>query len=166
MMETDTKFRLKGSQISFYSAYIASKLDDKKVYRVSIKELKESRSQRQNRLFWRIVMACCKDDNSSFNDRYELYEYLLKKAGIEATYEFIKKADIPFYKENKYSVIQVDSEYQITTDKESFIICWCMCYPGSSHFNTKEMSDLIEVAIQYADEIGLEHDFRTDWSNI
>lgn len=130
--------------------------------RIKISEVRSQRSLEQNRFFWKIIGTCIDDDNSSFDDKMDLYIYLLQKVGIQAELNWF---DINTLDDAKrlYRALKVVQKVDVMDDGNIKHLVICECYKGSSKFNTKEMSALIDEAIRYADEQGIENDFWNEW---
>jgi hypothetical protein len=123
------------------------KLDMDKVYIVEIKEPKSKRSLEQNKMLWQLIHSIAKKQHQ---DDMEVYCALLERADALSDYiitaydmeddlrkcfrgvRFIRKQDVNGKECNIYKV-----------------------YIGSSKMNTKEMTELLDIALQLCDELGI-----------
>ena len=118
----------------------------------------------QNALYWAIIGDCVKHPNSSFADRNKLHVYILKQANVKSV---IRWSDHPKDLLKKYRAYEI-IEYVTVRDKQGNIkrLAICQCYESSAELNKKEMAELIEKAIEYAELIGLEKPYGDEWRAI
>lgn len=124
------------------------------MYEVTIKQHKESRSVKQNKLLWAIIEKVSDEVNGSHreDDIWNVYKELLRRANVK--YEIVaaeKKAKHILDEHFRYVEELPNS---LTTQKGRTLIAY-KCYIGSSKFNTKEMNELIEAIKDYAAEYGI-----------
>ena len=122
---------------------------------VSAKLYKESRSLRQNKMLWGIIEAISMTINGArlSEDIEKIYIDLLKMANVKTVF----LGAIPEAKkilEGQFRYVQ-ELPNSMTTEKGVKMVLF-KCFIGSSKFDTKEMSELIEVALKYASECGVE----------
>lgn len=117
----------------------------------------DTRSLSQNALYWQIVGDCIKNPNSSYAKKEDLHIYLLKQANVESE---ITWTDKPNNLKGKYRAIEI-LEYMFiqTNNDELKKIYICRCFGSSSKLNKKQMSELIERAIDYSVAIGVNKDY-------
>lgn len=130
-------------------------LDTSKTYALDIKEVKSKRSIEQNKLLWKLLGEIDKVMNGGRSDDVmNIYTLALEKANAKFEYlgalpqteemlkqnfravKFIKKIDLNGVEGNMYK-----------------------CFIGSSKMDTKEMSLLIDTAMDMAEQVGID----TDW---
>ena len=142
-----------GSSIMIQADNMLSTLDDGK-YTVEFKKYRKGRSLDQNAYFWALVGEIAKKEDGDLRNKDILYTHLLMMAGA------------------KYEVIY-GTEEGVNALKETGIIRDCLIqnrkmtmgvpmvtayvFYGSSKFDTKEMSDLIDTTLKYASEVGVEN---------
>ena len=124
------------------------KLDADKLYVCEVKEPKSKRSLQQNKMLWQIIHSIAKEQHQG---DMEVYCALLERAdalsdSIITAYEmedelrkcfrgvrFIRKQEVNGKECNIYKV-----------------------YIGSSKMDTKEMTELLDIAIQLCAELGIQ----------
>jgi hypothetical protein len=119
-------------------------------YKISIDKEKSQRSILQNDKLWAIITDIANEQG--YKDTWELYLQILKKSGAKTTKIPVIKEAIP---ELKKAFRIVTPLYKIKSDSGAEMIV-TECYFGSSSFNTKEMSELIECALEWAENVGLD----------
>lgn len=124
------------------------KIEDGK-YLVEISDYKKNRSLSQNALLWKIINEISRKENGNYAESQNIYLNLLKMAHAKYEYMLVKNEALNGLK-SIYKDIQVIKEDK---EKEQSIV---RVYYGSSKMNTEEMSELIKVAIQYAEEVGID----------
>lgn len=129
-------------------------LQDKEV-EATIKEFKTNRSIEQNEMLWAIVRSISDKINHSHReeDMMNIYKTLLERANIKREYIRTYRAAKNILDDNFRAVLEVPNSLKIENGKET-VGFWV--YYGSSKFNTKEMSELIEIAMDLATEQGVE----------
>ena len=120
------------------------KLDRDKVYTMEVKEPKNKRTLQQNAYMWKLINEIAK---VQYQDEMEVYCQVLEEAN--AKYTWLKGL-----KETKEELLQVFRAVKITRyDEDGFAIF--KCFYGSSKMNTKEMSELLEIVIAWATNLGI-----------
>ncbi len=134
-------------EITFSIPHYQSKwfedIDKSKVYEISLKEKKSQRSIQQNDLLWAIISDIA--EVQGYKDSWKLYLQILKKAGAKTTKIPIIEEAIP---ELKKAFRIVEPLYKLKIEDGELVLC--ECYHGSSSFNTKEMTELIETSLEWA----------------
>lgn len=123
------------------------KLDMEKVYVCEVKEPKSLRSLNQNKMLWNLVHKIAKAQGQTDNEVYcacleradALSDYLISAYDMEDALRksfrgvrFVRKQDVNGKECNIYKV-----------------------YIGSSKMDTKEMGELLDVALQISAELGI-----------
>ena len=115
---------------------------------------KADRSTQQNALMWALIHDIDKEMNgfSSKDGEESLYISLIEEANIKPEYMMmLPEAVERFAKTSGFRIVQ-EVDKRKYNGKEMAVV---KCYPGSSKFDTAEMSDLIEAVLRYADEAGV-----------
>lgn len=123
-------------------------MDLDKYYDVSIKEPTNKRSLQQNKMLWSLIHSIAKSTNQEDND---VYCALLEKADALSDY-IITAVEMEDALRKSFRGIKF-MRMQEVNGKDCYIY---KVYLGSSKMNTKEMTELLETAIQIASELGIE----------
>lgn len=131
-------------------------LDINKIYEIkeddllniNISKAKKSRTLDQNNLLWAIISDIDKKINGipSEISRWDLYIQGIEEAGVEFEDVLIPKKSLKIFK-------QAFRAYKILDEKEDKILL--RCFLGSSKFDTKQMSNLIDYFLKKASELGV-----------
>lgn len=132
----------------FRSTELLKQLENNKLYRLDIAEVKSQRSVQQNKLLWQII-----DEIATFQamDSMDIYCELLELAN--ASYEYIcctKEAEQKL--RQSFRAVKYIKDVEINGKNGSMY----KCFLGSSKMNVKEMNTLIDTAIAYGWELGLD----------
>lgn len=121
-----------------------------------LKEFKSSRSLEQNDMLWGIITQISDKINGSHReeDLLNIYSTLLQRANIKREYIRTLPQAENILKESFRAVIEVPNSRKIENGKET-VGYWV--YYGSSKFDTKEMTELIDIALDLATEVGIEY---------
>jgi predicted Mrr-cat superfamily restriction endonuclease len=133
---------------------LMNELKDIDMLEVSIKKHKESRSVRQNNMLWAIIEKISLEVNGSKreDDVWSIYKDLLKRANVKHVILAAVRKAKPILESNFRYVEELPNS--MTTDKGVELVAF-KCYIGSSQFDTKEMTELIDVALDYAHQVGV-----------
>jgi hypothetical protein len=136
-----------------------SQLKDKELTAV-LKEFKSSRSIEQNDMLWGIITQISDKINGSHReeDLMNIYGNLLQRANIKREYIRTLEQAVNILKDSFRAVIEVPNSRKIENGKET-VGYWV--YYGSSKFDTKEMTELIDIALDFATEVGIDIDRQT-----
>lgn len=126
-------------------------MDLDKYYDVSIKEPTNKRSLQQNKMLWSLIHSIAKATNQEDND---VYCALLEKADALSDY-IITAVEMEDALRKSFRGIKF-MRMQEVNGKDCYIY---KVYLGSSKMNTKEMTELLETAIQIASELEIEVDY-------
>lgn len=140
----------KGEIILKYNGFLADTLDLSKTYDVEIKEYKSKRSIDSNKMFWGILE---KIKEVTDNDLMDLYIDILEKANAKYDYLMVLPDAVEELKKC-FRAVKV-MEYRNYNGKNMAVV---KVWIGSSKYNTKEMSILIDKALQVAAEYGISID--------
>jgi hypothetical protein len=135
-------------------------LKDKEIH-ATLKEFKSSRSIDQNDMLWAIITQVSDKVNGSHQeqDLMNVYGTILQRANIKREYirTLVQARDI--LEQSFRAVLEVPNSRKIENGKET-VGFWV--YYGSSTFDTREMTQLIEVALDIATEVGIDIDRHVD----
>lgn len=126
-------------------------MDLDKYYDVSIKEPTNKRSLQQNKMLWSLIHSIAKATNQEDND---VYCALLEKADALSDY-IITAVEMEDALRKSFRGIKF-MRMQEVNGKDCYIY---KVYLGSSKMNTKEMTELLETAIQIASELEIEVEY-------
>lgn len=115
-------------------------LDEDKVYDVEIKIHREKRSLNANSYCWKLCTEIASAINS---DKDSVYLLMLKRYGISDLVPISNQVPINDY--IKY--------YDIESKTDKYT--WCKIYKGSSKYDTKEMSVLLNGIVSECKEMGI-----------
>lgn len=119
-------------------------LDKDIVYDVKIDKHREKRSLNANAYLWKLVTEI---GNTMRLSKEEVYENMLKSYG--------QSIMIPLPKGNNPSGYSKYYEYECSRQLNGKDADWYKIYKGSSEYNTKEMSILLEGVVQEARNLGI-----------
>ena len=125
-------------------------LEKGKVYKLEISEAKSKRSLEQNRLLWKVIGDIAERDKS-LGDEWDVYIALLKSAKCKFKNYVVQDDEAIEILKGVCRAVEVVGTTTIK-DKEFKVV---RVYEGSSKFNTKEMTTLIDTAMSWASEYGL-----------
>lgn len=126
-------------------------MDLDKYYDISIKEPTNKRSLQQNKMLWSLIHSIAKSTNQEDND---VYCALLEKADALSDY-IITAVEMEDALRKSFRGIKF-MRMQEVNGKDCYIY---KVYLGSSKMNTKEMTELLETAIQIASELEIEVEY-------
>ena len=131
------------------------KMDMDKVYLCEVKEPRSQRSIQQNKMLWQLIHLIAKE---TYQDDMEIYCSLLERADALSDY-IITAYDMEDYLRKSFRGVRFIRKQEVN-GKECNIY---KVYIGSSKMNTKEMTELIDTALQVCSELlidtrGLEYE--------
>lgn len=131
------------------------KMDMDKTYFVEVKEPRSQRSIQQNKMLWQLIHMIAKE---TYQDDMEVYCSLLERADALSDY-IITAYDMEDYLRKSFRGVRFIRKQDVN-GKECNIY---KVYIGSSKMNTKEMTELIDTALQVCSELlidtrGLEYE--------
>lgn len=139
---------------NYHLNMMMNELNDIDMFEVTIKKHKESRSVRQNNMLWSLLEKISLEVNGSRreDDLWNVYKDLLKRAHIKHVILAAVRQAKPILEENFRYVEELPNS--MTTEKGKELVLF-KCFIGSSRFDTREMAELIDTALDYAHEIGV-----------
>lgn len=129
------------------------KLDMDKTYICDIKEPRSKRSIEQNRLLWLLIHKIAKE---TYQDDMDVYCAVLERADALSDY-VITAVDMQDTLRKSFRGVKF-IRMQEVNGKDCYVF---KVYLGSSKMNTAEMTELIEITMQVASELGI--DTREEW---
>ena len=123
-------------------------VDPEKHYVLELKEVRSKRTLEQNRYMWALIHRIAHKQEQT---EVEIYTSALEEANAKFIYLLgIPEAEDELRK-NFRAVKIVRPTYE--NGKEYLVY---KCFVGSSKLNTKEMAQLLEIIIMWAEELGIE----------
>lgn len=146
-----------GMEIAFkvdkhsYNWISACKSLETQPYALEISKPRSKRSNDQNALLWKIIHDIAEQEDGHLANDWDTYCALLELADAKHT-DLVAPAEA----EEEFRKVQGLRAVKVLrpAQQEGYLIY--RLYPGSSTFNTKEMTKLIDVALDYAAKIGLD----------
>ena len=125
-----------------------SKEDD---YYITIEKVSRKRSANQNALLWKMVGEIDKEINGRRTDEddMEIYCQILEMASVRSTL-IVCLTEAENFVKQRFRAVRVLARDADRVELE--------VYPGTSDMNSKEMSQVIEQALRYAEEVGVNTD--------
>lgn len=123
---------------------------------VEVKERKSSRSLRQNAMLWALINKIADEQSGEHTADATMAVYCNLLQEANAAYDWLltnaDKAELL----KSFRAVQDFGEREITAKNgERMNMRVYKCFIGSSKFDTKEMTTLIECALRYCDELGI-----------
>ena len=119
---------------------------------LTISDKKESKTNQQNRYAWKLISMIDKKINGYRSDEMELYKMILKQSNISPIYlEGLEATQTAL--EQTFRVVEVIERRLSQRGTETLLF---KCHKGISLLTKEEMSDLIEVILQYCAEYEIE----------
>lgn len=134
------------------------KLKDKPLS-VEIKQHRKKRSLDANAYYWQLITKLAESWGES---KDYMHNYILRKYGQieiidgQAVYIVIPDTDEAQKKVDEAQTYHLKPTSQVKTGKEGIMYRTYMMLRGSSDYDTKEMSDLIDGLVSECKEIGIE----------
>ena len=119
-------------------SYLANIKQDNKLYEV--KEYKSKRSNEQNKMLWKLIHLIAKE---KYQDDMEVYITILEKADAKSDYIIAMPETENELKKNFRAVKFIRQQIVNKTTMNVYKV-----YIGSSKMNTKEMTELLDIAFQ------------------
>lgn len=126
------------------------------MYSVEILPIEKDKTRRQVNYFWSLMREIAKvnDGNTENAERY--YLQCLKIAGVKIEGIWIRNDALDEFK--KYI-----KHFVITDENKGYSLV--NVYKGISEMDVKEMQKLIDVAIMYAESVGISTDYWMEMFN-
>ena len=109
----------------------------------------EARTLKQNALLWAIITEINVTENGTAKaeDDIQIYKNILRLAGT-GTSIIMASPEVVTQLEKIFKIVDIIDEDDTT--------CVCKCYLGTSQMNVEQMGIVIDAALDYAKEIGLD----------
>lgn len=134
-----------GDVLLFHTGFIP-RIEEGKQYTIDIKNLENIRSDEQNRKMWAIIQEIAIENNE---DTWKIYVDGLEETGIKfVEIQVIPEAFNTLAQE--FRAIKVIGSIKNEEGKHMLV---CKCFIGSSKFNTKEMTELIDYFLFVQQEL-------------
>lgn len=129
---------------------------ENKPYSIEIKEVSNKRSLQQNAYLWALIDEIDKELNGYLSDRMGVYCQILKMANAKYEYLLCEERVLDSLRENAgIRALEVKGNEYVNGIEYLLV----KVYIGSSKFDTKEMTQLLDTAIHYAEELGIVTDY-------
>lgn len=141
---------------NFADIEISKELEKDKLYRIKTSEVKSKRTLAQNRLLWSVLEEIAEADNGerySSEDVWDCYIEALERANAKFEYYQGTPSAIEMLKGS--SETRAIKEIQRFTNEKGNEIIAVKVFYGSSKMDIKEMTKLIEMVLDMANERGL-----------
>ncbi len=141
---------------NFADIEISKELEKEKLYRIKTSEVKSKRTLAQNRLLWSVLEEIAEADNGerySSEDVWNCYIEALERANAKFEYYQGTPSAIEMLKGS--SETRAIKEIQRFTNEKGNEIIAVKVFYGSSKMDIKEMTKLIEMVLDMANERGL-----------
>lgn len=142
-----------GNSIMIQAVNLLNNIEDGK-YTIELKKYHKGRSLNQNAYFWKLVSEIAIKENGCLSDIDSIYSNLLKLSGAKYEVLYMKEEAFESLKKNEIIRHCLVVKRQVVNNQAMIT---ALIFYGSSNFDTKEMSNLIDVTLKYASEIGVEH---------
>lgn len=129
---------------------------ENKPYSIEIKEVSNKRSLQQNAYLWALIDEIDKELNGYLSDRMGVYCQILEMANVKYEYLLCEERVLDSLRENAgIRALEVKGNEYVNGIEYLLV----KVYIGSSKFDTKEMTQLLDTAIHYAEELGIVTDY-------
>ena len=119
-------------------------------YKVTIEEVKERRTARQNRYMWALIGEISKAQNNDLSDVEKIYIDCLSKAGAKYEVFFLKHDALESFKK-KWRDVKVYKQCVIN----GILMDEVFAFYGTSEFNSSEMAAMIDEVLKLAESVGV-----------
>lgn len=130
-----------------------NELQNHDLIELTAKPHKESRSVLQNKMLWGIIGKISEvlNGESSHDSTMKIYAELLVKANVKYEFMLVMEKAKHILDNNFRAVIDMHQSREVNgVELKMYKV-----FIGSSKFNTKEMTELIDLALLYATEVGV-----------
>lgn len=136
-----------GTKSELIKQILDLKFEDNEFLKAEITRLKDKKTLQQNRYMWELISQIAKKQHQ---DEMDVYCMALQEAN--AKYTWLKG-----FLETKEKLLEVFRAVQITRYEEENgkKIAIFKCYQGTSKYDKQEMSDLLEIIVCWAEELGI-----------
>ena len=138
---------LLGNKSKKIKQFLDLKIDENEYLKVEIKKVKDKKTLQQNSYMWTLIKQIARKQNQ---DEMEVYCQALQEANAKYTW-------LEGLPEIKEKLLQVYRAVQITRYEERFGKQFAIfkCYEGTSKYDKKEMMELLEIIVGWAEELDI-----------
>lgn len=129
-------------------------------YGITFDKPQKARTLQQNALLWELIGKICKNWNAKTSDAWEMYCELLFQAKAKFTYVSVVKEGYDDLAKS-HGIRAIEPLGTFINDKGIEFVN-CRVFLGTSQMNTKEISQVIEKAMIYAEELGIDTNYYRD----
>ena len=139
--------KLIGTKSELIKQILDLKFEDNDFLKAEITRIKDKKTLQQNRYMWELISQIAQKQNQ---DEMEVYCQALQEANAKYTW-------LEGLPEIKEKLLQVYRAVQITRYEERFGKKFAIfkCYEGTSKYDKKEMMDLLEIIVGWAEELDI-----------
>jgi hypothetical protein len=139
--------KLIGTKSELIKQILDLKFEDNDFLKAEITRIKDKKTLQQNRYMWELIHQIAQKQNQ---DEMEVYCQALQEANAKYTW-------LEGLPEIKEKLLQVYRAVQITRYEERFGKQFAIfkCYEGTSKYDKKEMMDLLEIIVGWAEELDI-----------
>ena len=139
--------KLIGTKSELIKQILDLKFEDNDFLKAEITRIKDKKTLQQNRYMWSLIDQIAQKQNQ---DEMEVYCQALQEANAKYTW-------LEGLPEIKEKLLQVYRAVQITRYEERFGKQFAIfkCYEGTSKYDKKEMMDLLEIIVGWAEELDI-----------
>ena len=130
-------------------------------YALEISKPSRKRSLKQNAYLWALINEICQVEDGDISGREDLYLRLLEMSGAKYSIITLRKDAIDDFKK-LVRHLKVLNE----TMYKGVPFCTVQVFYGSSIYDFKEMTALIDATLKYAAEVGIETDYWRELLNV
>lgn len=121
---------------------------DRRTYEITLDEKDSNKSDQQNKKFWATLSEICILQDGDLRDIDNTYCQILTMAGIKSITVRVKETDIP----------ELKKEYRVVKEREHEMInhtpyVTAQLFSGLSTFSKKETAQIIDIALNYLQEL-------------
>jgi hypothetical protein len=139
--------KLIGTKSELIKQILDLKFEDNDFLKAEITKIKDKKTLQQNKYMWELIHQIARKQNQ---DEMEVYCQALQEANAKYTW-------LEGLPEIKEKLLQVYRAVQITRYEERFGKQFAIfkCYEGTSKYDKKEMMDLLEIIVGWAEELDI-----------
>ena len=139
--------KLIGTKSELIKQILDLKFEDNDFLKAEITRIKDKKTLQQNRYMWELISQIAQKQNQ---DEMEVYCQALQEANAKYTW-------LEGLPEIKEKLLQVYRAVQITRYEERFGKKFAIfkCYEGTSKYDKKEMMELLEIIVSWAEELDI-----------
>ena len=139
--------KLIGTKSELIKQILDLKFEDNDFLKAEITRIKDKKTLQQNRYMWELISQIAQKQNQ---DEMEVYCQALQEANAKYTW-------LEGLPEIKEKLLQVYRAVQITRYEERFGKQFAIfkCYEGTSKYDKKEMMNLLEIIVGWAEELDI-----------